>query len=302
MDFQDIIKKIRKLKKLRIIDMQIGKSRYAYSRIEKKETKITLIDLKHILNKFEMTPVELISFASNDSEFELYKKLLNECINQPKNRIKTNELLQRYYDPSNIDKKTKLERCYLVGIVGNFRGKLPEVHDLTSNELHLIVNTLINQSFYSEYDYLTAMNIISLVPIDMLDKIITSILPIKFYEERTQNITRYASLLLTNAISVSIYNMHYQKALEYIELLEKSFTPSENYYLTLNVMYHKNIALHFHLKDTLYIENARKVINLIYDIGDTSLADTFEDELNHLIENPKYYYKSNNYSVVTPRK
>ncbi|WP_375179493.1 helix-turn-helix domain-containing protein [Enterococcus rotai] len=236
MKYNDSLKLIRQFKKKKINEMNIGKSRLAYSRIEKGETKINLNDLKIILENLEITPDKLIKFTGFDTEYELFKKLLNKCISNPDNQELKNELLRNYYNPKNIPRKNKKELYYLIGITANFRGLYNEIKDISSDEIIYIFQKLINQEFFTEYDYLISMNFITLLSEDMIDQLANKLYPISLKERRNENLIRYSSLMIINIASKSIYNLNYRKAIYYTNLLEENTTVQENYYLHLAPM------------------------------------------------------------------
>lgn len=107
MAYNDVLKQIRKAQKKKISEIQIGKSRYSYSRIEKGETKINLDDLDQILENLELTFDEFLMFENFDNSHQEYKKLLNQCISSKNNKKLKEELLTKYYRPKNIEKKIK---------------------------------------------------------------------------------------------------------------------------------------------------------------------------------------------------
>ncbi|MBO0422731.1 helix-turn-helix domain-containing protein [Enterococcus plantarum] len=300
-NYNQALKQIRKAKKTKISEISIGKSRYSYSRIEKGDTKINLEDLTQILDNLEISFNEYLMFANYGDPLPEYRRLLNRCVSSPDNSFYKSELLAKYYIPKNIKQKNKLERLFLVGIVGNFSSRWEEVKPLTSDKIIYIFDKLINQSFYSEYDYLIAINLIPMLSIDMLDSLVNALYPIQYKEQRETDLIQKFYLMIMNIVSFAIYNLDYKKALYYINLIENDINVEENYYLKISILYHKNVVLRFLKKDTFYIEKARQVIKLVYDLGDNSLAQAYEKELNELIEDPSYYLNNFKYPTVAPR-
>ena len=299
--YHEALKQIRQAKNKKISEINIGKSRFVYSRIENGNTKINLEDLSQILDNLDLSFNEYIMFANYEDPLPEYRRLLNQCISSPDNSFYKSELIAKYYSPNNIKKKTKLERLFLIGIVGNFSSRWDEVKQLNPNEIIYIFEKLVNQSFYSEYDYLTAINLIPMLSIDMLDSLVSALYPIQFKEQREPELIQKFYLMIMNIVSFSIYNLDYKKALYYIKLVENDINVEENYYLKISILYHKNIVLRFIKKDTFYIEKARQVIKLVYDLGDDSLAQAYEKELNELMEDPSHYLNNFKYPTVAPR-
>lgn len=77
---------------------------------------------------------------------------------------------------------------------------------------------------------------------------------------------------------------------------------SADYYLRLNILYHKNVALRFLKSDTLYIERAREIIKIMYAISDPQTAEQFETALNHITEDLSYYQNTRNYPRTTVKE
>ena len=301
MFYQKSIKEIRKLKNIKISSMSIRGSRLAYSRIENNKSKLKLEDLEEVIDTFNLTPEEFIEFSENDNEYNVFKSSFTACVEDCNNEKAKSILLKNYYIKSDLSKKTKKELCYFASISGTFHNVYAEVKSLSDNDIHLVFDRLINQSFYSEYDYFTALNIVTILDEQMQDKLISKLHPIKLRQKRNHNIVKYDSSLILNVVSLNIYNLNYKKALYYIELLKKELDIRENYYLRISLLYHENLALRFLKQDTLYIEKARDVIKIVKDLGDHSLFNAFENELNNLTNNPKYYLKNYKFPVVTNR-
>lgn len=157
---------------------------------------------------------------------------------------------------------------------------------------------LVNSEFYGQFDYLLTVNIITFFNTEQIDNLITRMFPVRNLDKKTDVTLNYANLLITNVISLTMYEIDYKAALLYVT----SALNNNPIRYHLNALYHKNMMLHFLENDIKYIEKVIEIIQIIYDIGDTSTADQFLEELNTLNTNPIEYKNRKNMPTVSIHK
>lgn len=273
-----------------------------YSRIESGKRQIKLTTIKQIAQRFNMNLKELLEFSNVDTKYEQFNILLRECMATPNKELSKKQLLTHFYLPKNLKDMNDLELTFFYSIKGNLAPEWEEIGLLTEEETSFIINRLKQKSFFTQKDYQIAMNIINSITIQQSIELIDLMYPVYLPERRPDTLKRYANHMITNIITASIYELDYKTALKYVELAEKTMDFSADYYLRLNILYHKNVALRFLKSDTLYIERAREIIKIMYAISDPQTAEQFETELNHITEDPSYYQGTRNYPRTTVKE
>lgn len=299
MDILDSIKYLRTQLEIPQENMIENMSASTYSRIENGQRQLKFDTLKLICDKLGITVNELLEFSETDTDDQKFAILLNQALQFPKRTLVKNELLKDFFPKQHISKMetTDLAKyCSIKCLLGSI---WKEISPLTDDEIHYLYHYFINKQFYVQKDYQIAMNSIVFFSTEQISEIIKRMYPVKFYEKRTQKTKGYATHIITNAITSCIYRLEYKAALYYIELAESTMDFSTNYYLRLNIQYHKNIALRFVKRDTVYIEKARQIIGIMYEISDKQTAEQFEDELNKIINKADYYFDTNNFPRTT---
>ncbi|MGM0220153.1 helix-turn-helix domain-containing protein [Enterococcus sp. AZ126] len=304
MFFSKSLKFIREKRHIPQNKMLLAKDSSQYSRIENGKASLKVDTLVELVERLGLSINEFVQFSSIDTESQKLSKEINFCIDNPDLEYQKQELIKKYKQFEKLPKKQKtLEKtAYYFAIKCMLSRYWKEIPSPTNDEITQVFNTLINSDFYGQFDYLLAVNMIPYFNKLQIDTITTRMYPLEFPEKRTDQIKNYADLLIVNAISLRTYAMDYQTAYNYVLLAQKHTKIKENYYLHLNLLYHKNNLLRFIEKDTKYIEKARKVIQTIADIGDKKTADTFLEELNKLTEDPAYYNNTQDIPTVSIHK
>lgn len=295
MNFFESLSFIRRRLNLSQGEMLENTSHSTYSRIESGKRQMKLEQLKLIADKFGMNLKELLEFSNIDTEYEKFVNFFRNCAEEPDNESNKEKLITTFFPKKKLHDMNSYELTYYYSIKGYMGTKWPEIGIPTAKDLEFIDNYLSGKSFYTQKDYHIAMNIINHFPLKQRTKIVEKMYPVILPEKRTDSLKKYANHMVTNLISSCIYELEYEIALKYVELAENTMDFSVDYYLRLNILYHKNVLLRYLKQDTLYIERAREIIKIMYAISDPSTAEQFETELNNLDKDPKYYSDNKSY-------
>ena len=295
MDFFESLSFIRKRLRISQGDMLENTTPSTYSRIESGKRQMKLDQLKLIADKFGMNLKELLEFSTIDNEYELFINLFRTCAEDPNDDSNKKKLLKDFFPEKKIKFMNNNELTHYYVIKGYLGDEWTEIGIPTQEDLEFIVQYLCEKSFYTQKDYQIGMNIIKHLPLKQRTKIIDKMYPIILPENRTDSLKKYANHMVTNLISSCIYELEYETAFKYVQLAENTMDFSSDYYLRLNILYHKNVLLRYLKQDTLYIERARDIIKIMYAISDPSTAKQFETELNKLDKDSNYYTKNKNY-------
>ncbi|MGX7203062.1 hypothetical protein BCR22_12025 [Enterococcus plantarum] len=301
-NYTDTLKFLRNVNNLKQKEMIIGKEtdNSLYSRLETGKLKIKIEHIEQVCDHLDIAPSEFMAFAEIDTEFLQYKEKLNKAINRHTDIIIKENVLEDYNRLNNQDikKLTMKDLAFLFTYKNNLYKLWYEVEKINSDDIKVIVNRLSNKQFYSMYDYILALNTINYMNNHQADNIIKLMTPLQYKDQRSIQTKKYANVLLTNIISFKIYQMDYEKALEYVKLAEDQDPTFQSYYFRFDIQYHKNLALYLQKKDTKYIDIARNLISSIEEIQDIQTAKIFKQELNHLVDNPAYYKNNTDYDIV----
>lgn len=295
MNFFESLSFIRRKLNISQGDMLENTSHSTYSRIESGKRQMKLEQLKLISDKFGMNLKELLEFSNIDTEYEQFLNLFRICADDPNNESNKNKLLKLYFPEKDINIMNSFELTYYYCIKSYLGAKWPDINTPTIKDTEFIIKYLTEKNFYTQKEYQIAMNILNHLPINNRIEIVDKMYPVLLPEKRTDSLKRYANHMVTNLISSCIYELEYETALKYVQLAENTMDFSVDYYLRLNILYHKNILLRYLKQDTLYIERAREIIKIMYAISDPETAKQFETELNNLTTNPKHYMKNEDY-------
>lgn len=304
MIFSETLRFIREKRHIPQNKMLKDKDSSQYSRIESGKAQLKIGTLIKLTEKLGLTVNEFVQFSAVDAELQKLSKEMNFCIDNPDLEYQKQELIKKYKQLDKTPRKqlTYGKTAYLYAIKCMLSRYWKEIPAPTPDEINYIFKLLDDSDFYGQLDYILAVNIVPYFNKSQVDTIIKKMYPLKYPERRTEQTKTYANLLITNVISVRTYSLDYQTALEYVKIAQKNTQIRDNYYFHLNILYHKNNILRFIEKDTKYIEEARKVIQIIYDIGDTKTADTFLEELNNLTKDPEYYKDTYDIPAVSMHK
>lgn len=294
----DIFKTIRFLReKLNISQGGMIKdmSNATYSRIENGQRNLKLETLQEISERFNMTLSEFLLFSDVDSDFMNFRKDMNACLADIYNIENKEQLIKAYYPKGDIDSFSIKELISYLSIKCIFCTLWKDITAPTEKELDYIVKYLENKSFYTMQDYRVIVNTIMFLNDSQVETVIHKMYPVDFYDKRPELLKNYANHTITNLISSYIYKLEYQKALYYVDFIEKNFNLDSNYYFKLVIAYHKNVALRFAKRELYYFDEARDIVNMIVKISDPATGRQFEEELNNLSFRADYYIDLTNY-------
>lgn len=304
MIFSNTLKFMREKRNIPQNKMLSSKDSSQYSRIESGKAQLKLNTLYELTKSLGVTLTEFIQFSNIDNDSIQFTKEINYCIDNPDLEYEKQQLLIKYkkLDQTHINLMTLENIAFYYTIKSMLSPYWKEVTAPTAEEIEKIFQQLINKNFYSQYDYMLALNLIPYFNKLQLDTIANRMYPLEYPEKRTEKTKIYSNLLITNIISSLTYELDYKSALKYVEIAQANSSLRDNYYFHLNILYHKNILLRFLENDTKYIEKAREVIQIMMDIGDKKTAKQFLEELNNLNTDPNYYKGSCKLPTVSIHK
>ena len=304
MEFFKTLKFMREKRNIPQNKMLNSKDSSQYSRIESGKAQLKLSTLLELTKKLGVSLTEFIQFSNVDQHSYQFAKEINYCIDNPDLTYEKQQLLIKYkqLDQTHLSQMTLEDIAYYYTIKAMLSIHWNEVKAPTTEEIENIFQQLIEKDFYSQYDYMLALNLIPYFKKIQIDTIAARMYPLEYPDKRTEKTKNYSSLLITNIISCLTYEMDYEAALKYVNIAQETSNLRDNYYFHLNILYHKNILLRFLENDTKYIEKAREVIQIMIDIGDKKTAKQFLDELNNLNTNPEYYKGVHNIPTVSIHK
>lgn len=273
--------------------MLLGVDRSQYSRIETGKAELNFKTLNKICDRFGLTLKEYIALDDSTNHIDELLTEFRDCSRHMNNTEKKEQFLDRVTPLLNTPKikLTRIEINFLFAIRSIMSTYWKEIPELTQEEKQEILDYLVNSKFYSQYDYMLALNTLKHYDTKEIVQVINKMSPLEFFDKRNELTKQYSHLLLTNAITAFIYDQEYNLALEYVEKAHSFIELKDSYYLHLTLLYLKNLSLSFIKNNTKYIEKTRAVIRIIHDIGDIALAKQLEDELDTLHHFPDYYKK-----------
>lgn len=304
MVFSKTLKYIREKKGISQNKMLDDKDASQYSRIEGGKSQLRISTLIELSERLGLTLNEFIKYSFVDKKSIELSQKMNYSIDNPDSEYHKFKLIKEYKKLDKLNKKlmTYKDFAYYYAIKSTFSRLWKDIEPPSTDEIDHIYHMLVNSEFYGQFDYLLAINIITFFNTEQIDNLITRMFPVRNPDKKTDVTLNYANLLITNVISLAMYEMDYEAALRYVTLALNNNRIRDNYYFHLNTLYHKNMILRFLENDTKYIEKAREIIQIIYDIGDTSTADQFLEELNTLNTNPIEYKNRKNMPTVSIHK
>lgn len=272
-----------------------GMSNTTYSRIENGQRNLKFETIQEISQKFDMTISEVLLFSDTDTEFLNFKHEMATCLENIYDIEKKEYFLNKYFPKGLVDSFSQKELGYYLCIKAIFCTLWAEITPPNAIELEYICEHLRKKTFYTMQDYRVVVNIIMFLNDEQVETVIHQMYPIEFYEKRPELLKTYARHIITNLISSYIYKLEYNKALYYVDFIEKNFDFNTNYYFRLVIAYHKNVALRFAERELSYFDEARDIVNVIAKISDPLTGKQFTEELNNLSFKADYYINLVNY-------
>lgn len=284
------IKKIRKLLGISQAKMISGMTKSTYSKIERGEIDLKYNILIQICDTLGMSVQELLFFEQQQDHLD-FKNKLEYCIKNNNNEKEKIIFLNKYYfsNLKNLELMSTLEIVYFTSIKTIFHGKWSEIEIYTPQEIAFLAKYLSGKKFYVENDYRILMNTIMFFNTIELKLVLNAMYPISESSKRTSQLINRATRALINLVSTQIFRLEYKEAMKTIDFINKTINFENDYFLTLSLGFHKNLALRFIERDTLYIEKAREIIAIIKLVAGEEIANTYSIELNNLTEKADYY-------------
>lgn len=276
-------------------DMLLGIDRSQYSRIETGKAELTLKLLDKICTRFGITLNEYMSLDYSNSQIEDLVIEFRNCGRNLDDLDKKELFLDKITPLLNTEQKNlkRIEINFIYSVRSILSTYWKEIPELTLEEKQEIFDYLIHTKFYSQYDYMLALNTMKHYDSEQVISLVDRMYPLEMYKKRNDLTKQYSHLLLTNAVTALIYNQEYKLALNYLEKAQEQIKIKDSYYLHLNLLYLKNLTLYLITNQTKYIVKARDVIRIIHDIGDITTAKQLESELDTLCHFPNYYKETN---------
>ncbi|OTN83986.1 hypothetical protein A5819_003536 [Enterococcus sp. 7E2_DIV0204] len=294
------LKNIRELRGISQKDIFPNNANHsAYSKLENGTTSLKIDHLDEILNSLDISLEELFHWTYSTDNVNKFRTIFKEIGRHPNDLEKKKDFLREFYfNDIPIKNMSKKQLSYYCTIKNHFGSIWKEVGLLTKEEIALIVSLLDKKSFYSQYDYTIALNIVQYLTDQQLDSIVSDMLPVKFIEKRTPYLLSSAFNILTNAITCYVYKLDYIKAWDYVQLAEPLVKYTTGYYSKVNLEYSKCLVKRFLERDIRYFDDAWQIINITRAIGDYQTADEMETEINNLSTRADYYLDFKHYESL----
>jgi transcriptional regulator with XRE-family HTH domain len=265
------------------------KNKSNYSRLEAGKAKITEEMLKPLSDTLSISVSELILHSNLDNDIKLFQETIRKTMNNPDPIRAKKAIIKLYSDLKKIRTKNNKQLAEYFTIIINFSGIYEEVKAPTKEEIQTSFLHLIDLSYHTQYDYLLAFNTCIYYTSNQLHTLIKTMFPIEDIEQRTVDTLKYANNLLTNIINMQIYNLEYEKVLEYIQLVEKQDIVFETYYYRFLLTYYKNLTLFLMKRENKYLSKIECFLEMLQEMNDLTSYKAFKQETQNLTENPRYY-------------
>lgn len=290
MEILETIKEIRELLGIPQSKMIPSMSGTTYSKIERGVVDLKFDVLTQICTTLGMTYEELILYSDKRNP-SVFRKRLNNCLKNHDDEVMKKNLLNEFYpNPTKkIEELNFLELNNYCAIKTMLGDNWQELGRYTLEDISYIYKFLINKKYYTQADYQILMNTLLFMDKEQASSLISKVYPIQDISLRTDLLISYGHHALLNVISTAIYRLDYNYALHIINFTENLKSVKYDYYISLDIEYHKNVVFRFLKRDTEYIERAREIINSMRHIRDDETAFIFETELNNLTERADYY-------------
>ncbi|MFK4565506.1 helix-turn-helix domain-containing protein [Enterococcus sp. UD-01] len=298
MNIVDTLRFFRQKLKLRQKDMM---AEYAdpstYSKIENGTRSLKVNELEEILSHTSINPEEFFGFTSFDKEQQYFREYYYYCGAHLENKTTKNKLLTYYDSLKNKKTRTLRENSNYLAIKNFFYAHWSEVEPITEQEIADAYDSLLNKSFYLQYDYIITANLIRFFTQKQIDQLLSRMFPIKYENQRDFTTKKFACTILTNLISLCLYAQDYEGAAKYISLAKKQDKRNENYNFKLNLHYLTNLLNYLVDGELIYIERVYNFIQLLENTGDTLQAELVKKEVKLLTYKKNEQQALENYTI-----
>lgn len=284
MDIPATIKKLRLRRKMKQSDIKLGKSSSKLSRIENGDQFVRADELIQIIEGLGFSYHEFYHFASMDDYANNFSLKVKRASMNPNDELIKENLIKTYYDDKYkfSNSSRELGCYYAIRNYFSLSWNLPEITDLEAN---FVYDHLKKQVYFGYYEYILFLNIGTLLDEEKMIELVYIMYPIKDEDLRDQFTKRYALSAMVNSITRLLYSREYEKAMSLIELAQTVDTENTNYYYRLSIQYLKNLVLHFTTEKNEYMRKVLALIELIEDMGDTTIAELLDKEVRQLNSN-----------------
>lgn len=281
MDLGNAIRTLRKKKKLRLSDVDIGKTLQTLSRIESGKIILNQNTLNQIIDTLDLEPVEFYNFASKLDYPNNFVLQFRKASGSPSDKLLRDFLLKNYfksdYQYSGISKNL----MYYYSIKSHFKDEW-DLKEVTRNEVQHLVNHLSTRKYYGYFDYCLLCNVIIYIPDNESKPIFNQMYPIEQESMRDSETKKYAFSAVLNIISKRIYDGQYEEAMYYLEQSKNIDTEKSDYYFKLSIRYLENLCLFLTTHDSEHYGKLLNYISVLRDLGDDTTADLLKGEIEEL--------------------
>lgn len=282
MNIRETLLFFRRKLKLTQKEMWPGHDTSAYSRIENGKQDIKISDLTSILDQLSISPEEFFLYSSIDEEQKRFRSLFQYCANHLNNQSKKNELCRYYNKLKDNSQKTLKELSNYIAIKMFFSQHWVEIEAVTPTEANDIFNYLNQKHYYLQYDYALMSNTIFLMTDEQSDHLIDKVIPIEDEENRNTTTKQFAYNLITNLITLKLFNKDYEKAKKYLILAKKQNKEKQDYKYRMEVEYLNNLCSYLTKGNYQYIRKVYDYIHFLNDLGENQRSKLIEKEVEIL--------------------
>lgn len=260
-----------------------------YSRIEAGKAKVSEEHMKPFANKLSVSVSELILYSGFDTDIKEFQNDINTALKQPDNTLLRKKIMDRYQKLAKIPGKNNMQLAMYYTIIVNFSNIYSEIPELTEKEILSTFLHLIQLDYYTQFDYLLALNMTFFYSSDQLLSISKTMFPLEDPDKRPVDTIKYANSLMINIITMQIYNMDYSAVIQYIDLAKKQKLAMENHYYRFLMQYYKHLAKYLQDRNEADFLKIKQYLNIIEDLYDPDTYQAFKSEQQNLTNNPRYY-------------
>ncbi|WP_321388734.1 hypothetical protein [uncultured Enterococcus sp.] len=281
MDLGNAIRTLRKKKKLRLSDVDIGKTLQTLSRIESGKIILNHNTLNQIINELDIEPVEFFTYANKLDYSENFILQLRKASASPDDLILKSHLIKTYLKEEYQFSEHSKEISQYYAIKNHFKDKW-NLGDISSSDMLYVSKHLRKQSFHGFYEYFLLFNTIIHLANEDARQVFTQMYPIEQENMRDSETKKYAFSAVLNIISKRIYDGHYEEAMYYLEQSKNIDAEKSDYYFKLSIRYLENLCLFLTTHDSEHYGKLLNYISVLRDLGDDTTADLLKEEIEEL--------------------
>lgn len=118
----------------------------------------------------------------------------------------------------------------------------------------------------------------------MIDKLIYEAFPLSSQNKKNEQVKKYASIIIQNIVSLSLYEHNYKRARKYLGIAnyKSNSFEKDDYYFWLNIRYLQDLVKYLEDKDLQAGVRVYSYIETIKNMGDEIQANAMIAEVNEL--------------------